>query len=78
MKALFRILIIVAILGIVFYYSNINNEHAPLEGPNTVQQAIPSEQHNDDYNETLSRPEAGISTIIGQSTDSNYRKIWCS
>ena len=42
MKALFRILIIVAILGIVFYYSNINSEHAPLEGPNTVQQAIPS------------------------------------
>ncbi|MGM9944089.1 MAG: CAP domain-containing protein [Lysinibacillus sp.] len=70
MKALFRILIIVAILGIVFYYSNTNNEHAPLEGPNTVQQAIPSEQQrNNDYNETLSRPKVGISTMIGQSTD---------
>ena len=74
MKALFRILIIAAILGIVFYYSNINNEHAPLEGPNTLQQAIPSEQPNDDYNETLSRPEAGISTMIGQSADSVIEK----
>ena len=74
MKALFRILIVAAILGIVFYYSTINNEHAPLEGPNTVQQAIPSEPRNNDYNETLSRPEVGISTMIGQSTDSIIEK----
>lgn len=74
MKALFRILIIVAILGTVFYYFNINNEHAPLEGPNTVQQAIPSEQYNNNYNETLSRPEVGISTMIGQSTDKIIEK----
>lgn len=74
MKALFRILIIMTMLGIVLYYSNINNEHAPLEGPNVVQQAIPSEQHNDDYNETLSRPETGISTMIGQSTNSIIEK----
>ena len=70
MKALFRILIITTILGIVFYYATINDEHVPLEGPNTLQQAIPSEQPNNDDNETLSRPEAGISTIIGQSADS--------
>ena len=69
MKALFRILIIVTGLGIVFYYSNINNEHEPLEGPNAVQHAIPSEQYHNDYNETLLRPESGISIIIGESTD---------
>ena len=74
MKALFRILIIATSLGIVFYYSNINNEHEPLEGPNTVQQAIPSEQYNNDYNETLLRPESGVSIMIGQSTDSIVEK----
>ena len=74
MKALFRILIIATLLGIVFYYSTSNNEHEPLEGPNTVQQAIPSEQRSNDYNKTLSRPEAGVSTMIGQSTDSIVEK----
>ena len=69
MKALFRILIIATVVGTVFYYSSITNEHAPLEGPNVLQQAIPSEQYNNDYNETLLRPEEGVSTIIGQSTD---------
>ena len=69
MKALFRILIVATVIGIVFYYWVADNEHAPLEGPNTVQQAIPSEQYINDYNEVLSRPAAGISTIIGQPVE---------
>ena len=66
MKALFRILIVATVIGIVFYYWAAGNEHVPLEGPNTVQQAIPSEQYINDYKEVLSRPAAGISTVIGQ------------
>lgn len=69
MKALFRILIVATVIGIVFYYWAADNEHAPLEGPNTVQQAIPSEQYINDYNEVLSRPATGISTIIGQPVE---------
>ncbi|MFF5993194.1 CAP-associated domain-containing protein [Lysinibacillus sp. KU-BSD001] len=69
MKALFRILIISSFLGIIFYYSNIEEQNVPLEGPNAVQQAIPSEQYINDYNEALSRPETGISTMIGQPSE---------
>lgn len=69
MKALFRILIVATIVGIVFYYATTEEEHAPLEGPNTAQQAIPSEQYINDYKGTVSRPETGISTIIGQTDE---------
>ncbi|MGM9950578.1 MAG: CAP domain-containing protein [Lysinibacillus sp.] len=69
MKALFRILIVATIIGIIFYYWAFDDEHAPLEGPNTVQQAIPSEQYINDYNGVLSRPATGISTIIGQPVE---------
>lgn len=69
MKALFRILIVATIIGLIFYYATIDNEHAPLEGPNSVQQAIPSEQYINDYNAALSPPETGISTMIGQPSD---------
>lgn len=70
MKALFRILIVATTLGIIYYYSFIEQtEHAPLEGPNTVQQAIPSKHYINDFNETLSRPTEGISLLIGQSSE---------
>lgn len=69
MKALFRILILATVIGLIFYYATINNEHAPLEGPTTAQQAIPSNQYINDYNEALLRPETGISMMIGQPVD---------
>ena len=69
MKALFRILIVATVIGIIFYYWAAGDEHVPLEGPNTVQQPIPSEQYINDYNEVLSRPAIGISTIIGQPVE---------
>ena len=69
MKALFRILILATVIGLIFYYATIDNEHVPLEGPTTAQQAIPSDQYINDYNEALLRPETGISTMIGQPID---------
>ncbi|WP_332647911.1 CAP domain-containing protein [Lysinibacillus sp. 54212] len=70
MKALFRILIVATLLGMIYYYSFIEQpEHEPLEGPNTVQQAIPSEHYENDFNETLSRPTEGVSVFIGKSSE---------
>lgn len=70
MKALFRILIVATTLGIIYYYSFIDQtEHEPLEGPNKVQQAIPSDHYENDFNETLPRPAEGVSTLIGKSSD---------
>ncbi|WP_042471614.1 CAP domain-containing protein [Bacillus ndiopicus] len=69
MEALFRILIIIAFLGIIYYYAGPNaKQHDPLEGPNTVQQPILEEKEIIDNGDTLTRPTKGLSTHIGESS----------
>ncbi|WP_342559298.1 CAP-associated domain-containing protein [Metasolibacillus sp. FSL K6-0083] len=69
MEALFRILIIIAFLGIIYYYAGPNaKQHDPLEGPNIVQQPILEENAIVDNGDALTRPIEGLSTHIGETS----------
>ncbi|MDN4492398.1 CAP domain-containing protein [Ureibacillus aquaedulcis] len=69
MKTLFRILIVLSFLAIIFFYSTGSNSYEPLEGPNSTSQIIPKTinepETSDDF---LPRPKNGLSTFIGKST----------
>lgn len=72
MKTLFRILIFLAVLLIIFFYTFTGNEDdEPLKGPNTATQIIPKtvEENKDAQNESLPRPKKGLSNFIGKSSD---------
>ena len=70
MKNLFRILIAVIFFGIIFYYTD-NDKHItePLIGPQTQSQPIPKTDINEKVGSSIPRPEQGLSTYIGQTTD---------
>lgn len=71
MKTLFRILIILAVLLIGFFYTSINNSEDPLEGPNKKTQIIPKtkKENIENIQESLPRPKKGLSTWIGKKTN---------
>lgn len=70
MEALFRILIIAAFLGIIFYYAGPNaKQYKPLEGPSTVQQPIIENNPQMELSDSLSRPTEGLSTFIGKKSE---------
>ncbi len=69
MRALFRILIIATGVGIFLYYTTVEEPNVPLEGPNTPQPAIPTEDvYINDYQEVFPDPQQGLSLLIGQSS----------
>ncbi|MEC1179475.1 CAP-associated domain-containing protein [Metasolibacillus meyeri] len=69
MESLFRILIIVAFLGIIYYYAGPNaKQHSPLEGPSIVQKPILENKAIIDNEDALTRPTEGLSTYIGKSS----------
>ena len=70
MKTLFRILIVLSFLAIIFFYSSSSDNYEPLEGPNSTSQIIPKTNSDQDISQdSLPRPEAGLSTLIGESSD---------
>ena len=66
MKSLFRILIVVTCLGIVFFYSSSENTK-PLEIPEPEITVVDNVEELEFNNESLQRPNSGLSTFIGQS-----------
>ncbi len=72
MKTLFRILIVLSFLAIIFYYSsNSEDEYEPLEGPNSSSQIIPkTDSEPQVLQDALPRPKTGLSTFIGKDDDS--------
>ncbi len=69
MKTLFRILIVLTFLAIIFFYSSTSDNYEPLEGPNSTSQIIPKTNSEQDITEdSLPRPAEGLSTLIGQSS----------
>ncbi|MFC7685534.1 CAP domain-containing protein [Ureibacillus sp. GCM10028918] len=70
MKTLFRILIVLSFLAIIFFYSSGSNNYEPLEGPNSTSQILPKTINEPETPEdSLPRPEKGLSTLIGKSSD---------
>ncbi|QCR31685.1 CAP domain-containing protein [Lysinibacillus sp. SGAir0095] len=70
MKTLFRILIVLSFLAIIFFYSSSSDNYEPLEGPNTTSQIIPKTNSEQEISQdSLPRPETGLSTLIGKSSD---------
>lgn len=70
MKTLFRILIVITILSIVYVYSADKEEYQELlEGPKQSIQAIPKVDYTDMEEESIVRPSSGISTLIDKSSD---------
>ncbi|MET0785884.1 MAG: CAP domain-containing protein [Paenisporosarcina sp.] len=70
MKVLVRVLILMAIMLTLFFYSNQSvKENDVLEAPNSSGQAIP-QANLQPPNETnsIARPTSGLSTLIGQDT----------
>lgn len=69
MKNLLRILIVATFLGIIFYYTSVEDEISePLRGPNSSTQAIPRTEV-DELSMYLPRPQEGMSTLIGKEVD---------
>ena len=69
MKALFRILMIcgaIALIGFMFF--NTPKENEPLEGPNTNSNIIPQTELKQPDIGAMTRPQSGISTLIGKGT----------
>ncbi|QPA59596.1 CAP domain-containing protein [Lysinibacillus sphaericus] len=69
MKALFRILMIcgaIALIGFMFF--NTPKENEPLEGPNTNSNIIPQTELKQPDIGAMTRPQTGISTLIGKGT----------
>lgn len=71
MKTLFRILIVLSFLAIIFYYSsNSGDEYEPLEGPNSSSQIIPkTDSEPQVLQDALPRPKTGLSTFIGKKSN---------
>ena len=70
MEALFRILIIVTFIVIVYYYAGPDvTTNGPLEGPNVIQQPISNNDYPTLIEDGLMRPEEGLSTYIDESID---------
>ncbi|MEK9197655.1 CAP domain-containing protein [Ureibacillus sp. 179-F W5.1 NHS] len=71
MKTLFRILIVLSLLAIIFFYSsNMEDNYEPLEGPNSSSQVIPkTDSEPKEIQDALPRPETGISTLIGKQSN---------
>lgn len=70
MKTLFRILIVLSFLAIIFFYSSSSDNYEPLEGPNSTSQIIPKTNSDQEITQdSLPRPETGLSTLIGKSSD---------
>ena len=65
MKSLFRILIVLTFLGIVFYYSS--TEPKPLKGPEREISEVENVEDIEYNSEMLQRPSSGISEYIGKS-----------
>ncbi|RHW39760.1 hypothetical protein D1B33_02610 [Lysinibacillus yapensis] len=75
MKTLFRILIILSFLALLFFYTSSTNNEEPLEGPNYSSQIIPNmEKDLQISQEGLPRPEQGLSTFIGKSSEELLKK----
>lgn len=69
MKTLFRTLIVLSFLAIIFFYSTGTNNYEPLEGPNSTSQIFPKTINETETSEEfLPRPETGLSTMIGKSS----------
>lgn len=70
MKVLWRVLIILAVLLIVFFYLNQPvKENEPLKAPNSNGKVIPQNKAPSNLNQnTVERPTSGLSTLVGQST----------
>lgn len=70
MKTLFRILIVLSFLAIIFFYtSNSEDNYEPLEGPNPASQIIPkTDSETQILQDALPRPEIGLSTLIGEDS----------
>lgn len=71
MKTLFRILIVLSFLAIIFHYSSNSSDYEPLEGPNSSSQIIPKTKSDDlkVLQDALPRPDVGLSTLIGKKSD---------
>lgn len=70
MEALFRILIIVTFIAIVYYYAGPDvTKKEPLEGPNTIQQPLSKKDYSLKIEDGLMRPEDGLSTYIDESIE---------
>lgn len=70
MKTLFRILIVLSVLAIIYYYSSESTyKLEPLEGPNSSSTVIPKTVTPEGFEDALPRPEIGISTYINQHSD---------
>lgn len=70
MKTLFRILIVLFCLVIVYYFaSDTSDELKPLEGPNSKSSVIPKTEIPVGDEDALPRPESGVSLYIGQKSD---------
>jgi len=70
MKTLFRILIVLSFLAIIFFYSSTSDNYEPLEGPNSISQIIPKTNTEQEISQdSLPRPELGLSTLIGKSSN---------
>ncbi|MEK4494028.1 CAP domain-containing protein [Ureibacillus sp. FSL W8-0352] len=74
MKTLFRILIVLFSLAILYYYtSDSTDELKPLEGPNSKSTVIPKTVVPEGFEDALPRPETGISTYINQESKKLYK-----
>jgi uncharacterized protein YkwD len=69
MKNLLRILIVATFLGIILYYTSVEEEVSePLRGPNSPTQAIPRTEV-EELSMYLPRPLEGVSTYVGKGVD---------
>lgn len=76
MKALSRVLIILAGLLIVFFYINQPvKENEPLKAPNSDGKVIPQKKAPNVNNSVVERPTEGLSTLVGQSTKKLQEKL---
>jgi len=70
MKTLFRILIVISALAIIYYYSSDSiDEYEPLEGPNSSSPLIPKTgEQLQNFEQGLPRPEKGLSIWIDKKS----------
>ena len=69
MNNLLRILIVATLLGIIMYYTSVDEDSSKvLKGPNVSTQAIPGTEVGEP-SMYLPRPLEGLSTLIGKDVD---------
>lgn len=69
MKALFRILMVCGAMALIgFMFFNTPKENEPLEGPSTNSNIIPQTELKQPAVGAMTRPQTGISTLIGKGT----------